>query len=560
MSSPNNPFEFFYELSKPIWYYEKADLKKSPSFEDGIPSETELRYRSEGPKFIQKVGTSLDLNYMTIATASVYFHRFYMKHSFKKFHRYVVATCCLFVAGKVEETPKKCKDLMKAAKANLAESQWVHFGEYPRDEVMTLEKVLLHSIQFDFQVEHPYKYLLRYVKALKAPQDKMKVMMQMAWTFVNDSLSTTLCLLWEPQIIAVAVMHLSGRLNKFTPSDWSTSHQSGKWWEKFVPGVERNILDEICHKILDQYSGKEGLGGKKAQEGKRERPKTPKREGEPHSKMQKVQTPQKAKVGKGQPGRNLQVKQENNVHPAPASNKKPQVSRVMSSIAPAKAVQQPNMLTPNVKPVQKMQQANYDSKPIETIGGRTNSVASNEQTYNNNNQSSFPLNTISTELTMTSHSNHDLNMTSHELMTSQPPLPSPYQQQQNPPLPPQQTFPNLNPSTNILPPPPQFNIPVTSYNQQVPPVTSYQQQVPPVTSYQQQMTSPYIPRPPQQQQQIAMANYQQHQHVAQQQGYGYQQQQGGYNNRAPHSGGNYNNRGSNRGRGKKSNGGWQSML
>ena len=56
---------------------------------------------------------------------------------------------------------------MKAAKANLAENQWIHFGEYPRDEVMTLEKVLLHSIQFDFQVEHPYKYLLKYVKALK---------------------------------------------------------------------------------------------------------------------------------------------------------------------------------------------------------------------------------------------------------------------------------------------------------------------------------------------------------------------------------------------------------
>ena len=55
MSSPNNPFEFFYELSKPIWYYEKADLKKSPSFEDGIPSETELRYRSGGPKIIQEV-------------------------------------------------------------------------------------------------------------------------------------------------------------------------------------------------------------------------------------------------------------------------------------------------------------------------------------------------------------------------------------------------------------------------------------------------------------------------------------------------------------------------
>ena len=40
------------------------------------------------------------------------------------------------------------------------------------------------------------------------------------------------------------------------------------------------------------------------------------------------------------------------------------------------------MLTPNVKPIQKMQQANYDSKPIETIGSRTNSVANNEQVRN----------------------------------------------------------------------------------------------------------------------------------------------------------------------------------
>ena len=46
MSSPKNFFDFFNE---------KADLKNSPNFENGIPSETELRYRSEGPKFIQEV-------------------------------------------------------------------------------------------------------------------------------------------------------------------------------------------------------------------------------------------------------------------------------------------------------------------------------------------------------------------------------------------------------------------------------------------------------------------------------------------------------------------------
>lgn len=33
----------------------------------------------------------------------------------------------------------------------------------------------------------------------------------MAWIFVNDSLSTTVCLQWEAEIIAIALMHLAGR-------------------------------------------------------------------------------------------------------------------------------------------------------------------------------------------------------------------------------------------------------------------------------------------------------------------------------------------------------------
>ena len=51
----------------------------------------------------------LGLHHDTIATGVVFYHRFYMFHSFKKFPRHVTATCCLFLAGKVEETPKKCK-------------------------------------------------------------------------------------------------------------------------------------------------------------------------------------------------------------------------------------------------------------------------------------------------------------------------------------------------------------------------------------------------------------------------------------------------------------------
>jgi hypothetical protein len=33
--------------------------------------------------------------------------------------------------------------------------------------MMTLEKILLQTIKFDFQVEHPYCYLEEYAKCLK---------------------------------------------------------------------------------------------------------------------------------------------------------------------------------------------------------------------------------------------------------------------------------------------------------------------------------------------------------------------------------------------------------
>jgi Cdk activating kinase (CAK)/RNA polymerase II transcription initiation/nucleotide excision repair factor TFIIH/TFIIK, cyclin H subunit len=41
------------------------------------------------------------------------------------------------------------------------------FGDDPREEVMTLERILLQTIKFDLQVDHPYSFLLKYAKSLK---------------------------------------------------------------------------------------------------------------------------------------------------------------------------------------------------------------------------------------------------------------------------------------------------------------------------------------------------------------------------------------------------------
>ncbi|KAI2651715.1 Cyclin-K [Labeo rohita] len=221
--------------TKPCWYWDKKDLAHTPSQSDGLDPATEARYRREGARFIFDVGTRLGLHYDTLATGITYFHRFYMFHSFKQFPRYVTGACCLFLAGKVEETPKKCKDIIKTARSLLNDVQFAQFGDDPKEEVMVLERILLQTIKFDLQVEHPYQFLLRYAKQLKGDKNKVQK-------------------LWEPEIIAVAVMYLAGRLCKFDIQEWTSKQSSRRWWEQFVQDVPVELLEDICHQILDLYS------------------------------------------------------------------------------------------------------------------------------------------------------------------------------------------------------------------------------------------------------------------------------------------------------------------
>ncbi|VDD82064.1 unnamed protein product [Mesocestoides corti] len=224
----------------PCWYYEKEELIRTPSFLDGVDQETETRYRREGARFILDLSNRLHLRYDTWATAIVFFHRFYMCHSFKAFPRHLTAACCLMLAGKVEETPKKCRDIIRTARELLPPEIFATFGSDPRVKMMMYERVLLKTIKFDLQVSHPYTFLLQYAKRLKGDSEKIKEIVQMAWSFINDSLETTLCLQWEPEIVACAVLYLATRMKT-----WPC------WWECFVEGMS---VEDICHKILDIYS------------------------------------------------------------------------------------------------------------------------------------------------------------------------------------------------------------------------------------------------------------------------------------------------------------------
>lgn len=145
-----------------------------------------------------------------------------------------------------------------------------------------------------------------------------------------------LSLQWEPEIIAVAVMYLAGRLCKFDIQDWTPKQSSRRWWEQFVQDVPVELLEgaaaedtvrnssclkhkhlsfnasclaDICHQILDLYSQGNKPIPQQMQEKERvpapPLPAPPVPQGPPPPALPPPQPPKKTSPQGGSPARQL---------------------------------------------------------------------------------------------------------------------------------------------------------------------------------------------------------------------------------------------------------------
>uniref|UniRef100_A0A914KLU0 Cyclin-like domain-containing protein n=1 Tax=Meloidogyne incognita TaxID=6306 RepID=A0A914KLU0_MELIC len=236
------------------WLWNPEDLENTPSVQAGISMAEENKLRREGVRMIKEMGKSINLKTNpTLATASVFFHRFYMFNTFADYPPHMMGLACLFLAGKVEETPKKCKDLVQTAKDKYPKQ---FAGKNLMDELILLERILLQTIRFDLHVEHPYNFLVQYAKGFKLDKDYMSKIVTNAWTFINDSLATNLCLLWEPEVIAVALLYMSFKMARMGegPEGEAKMGADTKWWDIYVQNLTVQMMEDICHKVLDCLS------------------------------------------------------------------------------------------------------------------------------------------------------------------------------------------------------------------------------------------------------------------------------------------------------------------
>ncbi|XP_071379893.1 cyclin-T2-like isoform X2 [Centroberyx affinis] len=231
------------------WFFTREQLENTPSRRCGVEPDRELSYRQQAANLIQDMGQRLNVSQLTINTAIVYMHRFYMHHSFTKFHRNIISPTTLFLAAKVEEQPRKLEHVIKVAHACLNPQ------EPPLDtksnaylqqaqELVILETIVLQTLGFEITIEHPHTDVVKCSQLVRASKD----LAQTSYFMATNSLHlTTFCLQYKPTVIACVCIHLACKW-----SNWEipVSTDGKHWWEYVDNSVTLELLDELTHEFL----------------------------------------------------------------------------------------------------------------------------------------------------------------------------------------------------------------------------------------------------------------------------------------------------------------------
>ncbi|KUJ07543.1 cyclin-like protein [Mollisia scopiformis] len=241
------------------WIFTDEEMLSTPSILDGITPVEERCRRAKGVNFITQAGILLKLPQLTLAVASTFFQRFYMRRSLVPerggIHQYLprsqshkqlkskegsltltpeqsIAATALFLATKTEENCRKTKEIViavaKVAQKNaslIIDEQSKEYWRW-RDSILLYEETMLEELTFDLVLKSPYTVLYIFLQQLNLGENKL--VRNVAWAFLNDSCMTTLSLTQTAKDIAVAAVYFALKFqNESIPDD----EYGTAWWE-----------------------------------------------------------------------------------------------------------------------------------------------------------------------------------------------------------------------------------------------------------------------------------------------------------------------------------------
>nr|CAD7572396.1 unnamed protein product [Timema californicum] len=221
-------------------------------------------------------GIKLDAQPLTIATASILFHRFFKEADVGGYDVYLIASTTLYLAGKVKDDPLKIRDVINVTHNTL------HRGSAPlelgdeywnmRDAIVQAELLIMRMLKFEVTITHPHKdfhfepsildYTPQHIAVACINLALQCYGMQVPYTdeaellWYSDFHFEPSILDYTPQHIAVACINLA--LQCYGMQVPYTDEAELLWYsseslQAFVQDLHKDQLWEIMEKIMEVY-------------------------------------------------------------------------------------------------------------------------------------------------------------------------------------------------------------------------------------------------------------------------------------------------------------------
>ncbi|XP_055123194.1 cyclin-Q isoform X2 [Symphalangus syndactylus] len=210
---------------------------------EGQPA-PEARVHFRVARFIMEAGVKLGMRSIPIATACTIYHKFFCETNLDAYDPYLIAMSSMYLAGKVEEQHLRTRDIINVS------NRYCNPGAEPleldsrfwelRDSIVQCELLMLRVLRFQVSFQHPHKYLLHYLVSLKNWLNRHSwqrtPVAVTAWALLRDSYHGGLCLRFQAQHIAVAVLYLA--LQVYGVEVPAEVEAEKPWWQIYTMDTE----------------------------------------------------------------------------------------------------------------------------------------------------------------------------------------------------------------------------------------------------------------------------------------------------------------------------------
>jgi cyclin-C len=181
------------------WLLDKQDLIRERQHDLQILSDEEYqKVFIFFANLIQILGEQLKLRQQVIATATVYFKRFYARNSVKCIDPLLLAPTCIFLASKVEEFGVISNNRLISTCQTVIKNKfgYAYQQEFPyrTNHILECEFYLLENLDCCLIVYQPYRPLLQLIQDI-GTEDQL---LTLTWRIINDSLRCDVSLLYPP--------------------------------------------------------------------------------------------------------------------------------------------------------------------------------------------------------------------------------------------------------------------------------------------------------------------------------------------------------------------------